>query len=655
MIRSGLFLLAVPLCAVAQQWSIRSGSVELRLAKNETTIVLDHLGPAGSAWNPKFARHADTGGLAGGRPLNEFRLVSAEPAGGSQLVTLKHASVPLVAELRYTAYGNTGVIGKRVSLINEGQRPLSVEALDLIAWQLPPAKYELTYLHGEWGHERQIATETLGFGAREFRSNSGRSSNGYSPWFVLHDTDTGVSYAAQLAWSGNWRMRFDAGARSDAGLRVAMGPLFDLNSAATLAPGERFDLPEIVFTTSTGDLDDITNQLHRYQREYVFPKNNPDRPLAVHFNSWYPYQGPLSAAELIRSADIVAKLGAETFVVDAGWYGSGNWDKQLGDWVVDRAKFPNGMEELSDHVRKLGMKFGMWVEIENAGIESNTAREHPGWFFQYDGRPLQQGTRYHLDFSKPEVRAWARSVMDRLVRDDHISWVKFDYNIDAGNEFDPGARPGRALASHIESYYRWLDELRAAYPDLVIENCSSGGLRFDLGILAHTHTTWLSDVVNPLASLQLGYGCTVEFAPEMCNHWMVGDTDKGEVRQPAPASWYDFLFRVPMNGQFGFSSRVVDWKPELLERARDNIDLYKRIRTVIAGADVYHLTPQPDHDDPKGWMAIQYTNAALGKTVLLAYRLKGGEPERTFRLRGIDREIKVSLPADFSAAVVEVP
>ncbi len=647
-IRSSVLLLVVVLPAAGQQWSLQSGSFEIRLAQKDGVVILDHAGLAGSAWDPKFERHPDTGGL-----LGEFLFVSAQPTSEHLLITLRHPRVPLVAELSYTAYGDTGVIGKRVSLVNKGERPLAVDTVDLIHWSLPPSRYELTYLYGPWGHERQVGTEMLGAGAREFRTETGRSSSDYSPWFALRDLDSGVRYGAQLAWSGNWRMRFERRASRDAGLAVSMAPLFDFNASATIAPGERLDLPEIVFSASTGDLDDLANQFHRYQRRYVFPKSDPNRPLQVQFNSWYPFQGPMTAAELIRSADVAADLGAETFVLDAGWYGSGQWDKQLGDWIADRTKFPHGLEELSEHVRRRGMKFGMWVEVENAGLESKTAREHPGWFFQYNGAPLETANRRHLDFSQPEVRAWTRAVLDRLVRDYHISWVKFDYNIEAGNRFDAGPRPGLTLASHIESYYRWLDELRAAYPDLTIENCASGGLRFDLGILAHTHTSWLSDVVNPLPSLQLAYGCTLEFAPEVCNHWMVGDMDNGTVRQPAPESWYDFMFRVPMNGQFGFSSRVVDWTPELRERARANIELYKRIRTVIAGADVYHLTPQPDHDYPQGWMAIQYTNAESHKTVLLAYRLKGGEPERTFHLRG-GGDVKVSLPAEYSAAVIEV-
>jgi alpha-galactosidase len=261
--------------------------------------------------------------------------------------------------------------------------------------------------------------------------------------------------------------------------------------------------------------------------------------------------------------------------------------------------------------------------------------------------------------------------MDRLMRECELDWVKIDYNIDIGDDFDGEA--GDALYRHIRAYYAWLDELRAAYPGLVVENCSSGGLRFDLGIIAHTHTTWLSDVVEPKPSLQLGYGCTVEFTPEVCNHWMVGDKDDGTVHREGPVGWWDFLFRVPMNGQYGISSKAFDWGPELKWRAAENVALYKSIREILVGADVYHLTPQPDRDDPRGWMALQYVAPDRSRSVVTAYRLGGGEPSRLFPLRGLDpakryavnldgkpavelqkHELTVTLDAEWRAAVIKL-
>jgi alpha-galactosidase len=368
----------------------------------------------------------------------------------------------------------------------------------------------------------------------------------------------------------------------------------------------------------------------------------------VQFNSWYPFPGKMTVADMKRCADVAAKLGAEVFVLDAGWFSGKNWSRELGDWTPNPEEYPHGIEELAQYVRTKGMKFGIWVEIENLGVDSKMFREHPDWCLTYNDKPLLVFERYHLNFARPEVRQWARSVIDRLARDYGIEWLKIDYNIDIGERFDPPGlmdRQGHALYDHLVNYYQWLDEVRAAYPKLVIENCSSGGTRFDLGIMAHTHTTWLSDEVRPLPSVGLGYGCTVEFIPEVCNHWMVGDKDDGEVSLSNRPGWWDFMFRVPMTGQFGLSSRVFDWNEDLLKKAADNIALYKHIRHVIMGADVYHLTAQPSLDDPRGWCAIQYVSPNKQQSLIMAYRLGSSDATQVLKLGGLDpvRSYRVSV------------
>jgi alpha-galactosidase len=153
--------------------------------------------------------------------------------------------------------------------------------------------------------------------------------------------------------------------------------------------------------------------------------------------------------------------------------------------------------------------------------------------------------------------------------------------------------------------------------------------------------------------VQLGYGCTVEFIPEVCNHWMVGDQDNGDVSLSNPSGWWDFMFRVPMNGQFGISSRVFTWNADLVRNAAANVALYKRLRQVIMGADVYHLTMQPSHDDPRDWSALQYVSPDRKNSVLLVYRLENGAATKVFQLRGLDpsRTYRLSVDGETAADV----
>jgi alpha-galactosidase len=651
-------LLTASTCEAADQsWTLKSGPVEYRLRQQADGVRLDYFGPSGlAAWTADDRRLAgyDVMGTVEGQAVlpEDLELISNKaqsprPGVDSVVLVYRHKRLPLRLEASYSAWSDTGTLTRRLTIANTGDKPLLIEFLPELSWRLPAGAYELTYLWGGWGQERQFASEKLGAGRRTLSSNRGRSTSQYSPWFALRNTTLGVTYMAQLAWSGNWQMHFEqqpgsASTRLDqTAMLVSLGSQNDFSGALTLPAKSERALPEVAFTATAGTLDDGANQLHRYQRQFVHPKVATNDPLLVQFNSWYPFPGKMTVDEMKRCADVAAELGAEVFVLDAGWYNQKDWSTELGDYEVDRVAYPNGLEELSKHVRSRGMKFGLWVEIENVGTESAMIRQHPDWLLAYNGKPVLKDARAMLNFAKPEVREWAHATVDRLVKDYDLEWMKIDYNIDVGDQFDPaatGQRRGTVLADHIASYYAWLDEVRRRHPKLVIENCSSGGLRFDLGILAHTHTNWLSDVVAPLPSVQLAWGCTMEFLPEMCNHWMVGEGegDGASVDNNAPPGWWDFLFRVPMNGQFGISSRVFDWSPSLRQRAAENVALYKRIRTVIQGSDVYHLTPSPSHQDPQGWMALQYVSGDRTRSVLMAYRLRGSKPERHWKLRGLD-------------------
>ncbi len=629
------------IACTAQTWTLRSGPVEYRLGVRDGAVLLDYFGPAGGpSWKP--GTRQDIAGTVDGHRIraSDLSLVSHESSGASDLtLRYRYAYAPLEIGVHYAAMGDTGVITRQIALSNTGTAPLHI-TMSSLALTLPPGAYELNYVHGHWSGERQLVTERAGPAQRTAEVRLGRSGDGSSPWFSLRNDDLGVRYMGQLAYSGNWDLRFarqTSAQQTDAGdFDVDLGMHFDTGGVLTLAAGQRFELPGAAMTATSGDMDDAANQLHRYQRRFVVPAQPANRPPLVQFNTWYAYGEKLHLPELKRAVDAAAEVGAEVFVVDSGWYSAQGWVRSLGDYEVDPAVFPGGIGEFSAYVHSKGMKFGLWTEIEDVGDQSNMFRQHADWCLGNHGKPVIEFSRCNLDFARPEVRRWARGVVDRMMKEAPLDWIKIDYNIRVGDEFDGSG--GDRLYRHLLAYYGWLDELRAAYPKLIVENCASGGMRFDLGIMAHTHATWLSDEVRPLPSLQLGYACTLEFMPEVCNHWMVGENDHADMNMSADPGWWDFLFRVPMNGQWGMSSRIADWSPQLRRRAADNVTLYKRLRGTIGGADVYHLTPEPDHDAPADWMAIEYVSPDRTRALIMAYRLGQSADWKTLRLRGLDPE-----------------
>ena len=272
-----------------QTWTLRSGPVLFRLVENGMHVVIDYFGPAGmegasTRVAPTYPRIPDLHftGSAGGERLDTSSLhltaahvVTVSPQVREVRLTLQHSSRPLVVEERYAAWGETGVITRQITVTNRGRSAIPVDVAP--AWLLPGGPYTLRYFYGEWGQERQLATEPLGVGVREFTQTHGRSTKGYVPWMSLRNERSGIEYIAELAWSANWQMRVERGpGENDIGvtdrpIAVQMGMRFDNGGPLTLAPGASFTFPRVALTAAAGDLDDAANQMHRYQRTYVSP------------------------------------------------------------------------------------------------------------------------------------------------------------------------------------------------------------------------------------------------------------------------------------------------------------------------------------------------------------------------------------------------
>ncbi|MDX9882500.1 MAG: alpha-galactosidase [Prolixibacteraceae bacterium] len=643
--------------AGAKSWLIRSGINEYRLFLKDSSVYFDNFTPKKSVDWPEqidsskdfLHLHYDFSITTETQTLTSkdfyfisHKIIDIQPDVQELVVMFRGKNNAILVEKHYKSFFKTGVITKNVRIKNIGTEELTIEKLPSLCWKMPKATYDLTYMQGGGGKERSLKTETLVPGDRLFQTTSGRSTNQFATWFFLQNKTTGISYAADLAYSGNWEMNFKIyqdTSQYDAGkLEVSIGLIFDNSEAAIIKPGESLQTPEVSFTSTSGNIDDATNQLHAYQRQYVFPK--PAFPMLVQFNSWYALGGNPKLEDIKKCVELAAEIGIEVFVMDAGWYNHQDWSREVGDWQVNENIFPKGLEELVDYVRGKGLKFGLWVEIENVGTDSKILKDHPDWVYTCNGSMVTDKRRTALNLNKPEVRQWMKSELNRLVKKYNLDWIKIDYNLSPGNCFDDEGltMKGTIHYNNVLIYYNILDELQAENPNLIIENCASGGRRFDTGIMQHTHASWVSDEVDPLPSLALGYGANTQFSSEICNQWMVGDKNRdGKIDTTCTPDWFNFLLRVPMNGQFGISSRVYEWTQSMIDQAADQIKMYKEhIRPVIMGSDTYHLTQQPDMKKPEGWMAIQYVSPDSKKSIVMTYRLQNSEPVFNLKVRGLN-------------------
>ena len=248
--------------------------------------------------------------------------------------------------------------------------------------------------------------------------------------------------------------------------------------------GDRFTTVPAAVGVSHG-FDSSMAELTRYRR-MIRRKNKDNESLAIIFNDYMNcLWGNPTAEKEYPLIDAAAEAGCEYFCIDAGWYSAGIWWDNVGEWQESRERFPEGMKKVTDYIRSKGLIPGVWLEIEVMGINCPKAKNVPDdWFFMRHGKKVYDRSRYQLDFRNPEVVAHADEVIDRLVRDYGVGYIKMDYNIEPGIGTEINAESvGDGLLQHERAYLSWLDRVFERYPDLIIENCSSGGMRIDYAML----------------------------------------------------------------------------------------------------------------------------------------------------------------------------
>jgi alpha-galactosidase len=303
------------------------------------------------------------------------------------------------------------------------------------------------------------------------------------------------------------------------------------------------------------------------------------------YNSWEATYFNLSFANQVELARKAAAIGVELFCVDDGWFGARRSDNAgLGDWVVSRDIFPEGLEPLVEEVHRLGMEFGLWVEPEMVNPDSDLYRQHPDWVLHFPGRERTEArNQLILDFGRPEVVEHIFAVLDDLVSRYAIAFFKWDMNRLAT---EPGSVAGQAIwRRHVEGVYQIMDRLRRRHPDLDIQSCSGGGGRVDLGILGRTDQVWVSDNTDAYDRIRIQEGFSLAYPARCMEAWVTHEHNHITRR----AASLGLRFDVAMRGALGIGSSLNELSEAELAEYASYIDFYKRIRHVIQEGQVYRL------------------------------------------------------------------
>ena len=459
-------------------------------------------------------------------------------------------------------------------------------------------KMELSVCHNSWQRELQWSKYTLPqLGLEQcqpkdyqhsskvigFTNVGNWSAKEYVPMGFLENTETGSAIFWQIEHNGSWHWEISD---QEGHLYLQLSGPSEIEShwCRVLKPGERFEsVPCAVGVCASSAengyscFDDAMGELTKYRRK-IRRRNADNERLAVIFNDYMNclWGDPTTEKEL-PLIDAAAEAGCEYYCIDAGWYADGFWWDWVGEWKESRRRFPNGLKEVTDHIRSKGMIPGVWLELEVMGIKCPMAQTvcDDTWFFTRHGEKVHDRSRYQLDFRNPKVIAHADEVIDRLVSEYGVGYIKMDYNIEPGIGTEQNAdSAGDGLLQHERAYLSWLDGIFKKYPKLIIENCSSGGLRMDYAMLSRYSIQSTSDQDDYRKYCTIAANSPSALCPEQSAVWSYPMTS-GDKEEVIFNMINAMLLRVHQSGHLG------NIEPERKALVKEALSVYRKIRSDI--------------------------------------------------------------------------
>jgi len=467
------------------------------------------------------------------------------------------------------------------------------------------------------------------------------------PIGIFENSQNRTVYAWQIETHGSWAWEIADRPGGQLYLQLS-GPTERENFwFKNLRPGEKFTSIPVAVVIQQGQAVEAFQTLNEYRRR-IRHFRAVDRELPVVFNDFMNclMADPTTEREL-PLIDRAAKLGAEYYVIDAGWYADGPWWDTVGEWQpVAERRFPHGLKEVLDHIVARGMKPGLWLELERMGKNCPLAKVWPEeCFFRRHGRRVMENHSYQLDFRHPVVRRHADDVVARLVAQLDVHYIKMDYNIEIGpgTEIDADSF-GDGLLQHQRAYLDWLDAILAKYPELLIENCSSGGLRNTYSMLSRLSLCSTTDNQNYLQNARISINCASSYCMEQAGVWVyplaAADEEEVAMNMVSALSWRPYL-----------SGQIQALSQEKLDLIRQGVELYQK--------DLRQVLPQAVPDWPLGLVDGHsawgvFALRTPGRIIVSVWRFEGGADQLEIplvHLPGTVTEVKrlypLTLPVEY--------
>ena len=580
------------------------------------------------------------GHRAGKSVSNYFALKSHKATSDSLSLDFEDKLAGLLLSIDYKL-DQYGILAVQSKVTNSADGDYNLE--HLLNWlPLPAQANEVLDFFGRWTKERQAQRHSINYGLSSREIFEGRSGHDYTITQIALNSATnfasGEAWSVGVAWSGNNIHHVEK--LVDGNQSIGAGEYL-LPGEIILKTGESYTTPKIIAAYSADGLDGITNKHYAHIRAR---QNHPKKARPLTLNMWEAVYFDHNFEKLSKIVEKAAEIGVERVVLDDGWFGARRDDRQgLGDWVVSKDVWPNGLKPLADLVNSKGMEFGLWFEGEMLQLDSDVYRAHPDWILQEPGRMPVFGRRQQVvDLTKPAAFQHVLEQVDAVLKSCNIAYIKWDHNRSISDPISDG-RP--AVHNQTIAIYNLFDELKRRNPGLEIESCSSGGGRVDLGMIEHADRFWTSDQNDPLERQQIQRWSAMVIPPELLGTH-VGPTHGHQTHRTA-----DISFRVcnALFGHAGIEWNILEASDQEIATLKSYINFYKANRATLHSGNIFRSDTVTGNAYLYGTISQDKTRAiytymqlqSIDDFVPTAARLGGLDPNRTYRV-SVVQEISAS-------------
>lgn len=542
----------------------------------------------------------------------------------------------LVLTLGYTVFPHLDAELRWTRVLNTGTGPARVRSAASLQADFPPGEFCLSTLDGAWIRENGLTRAPLVAGKREISSRRGLSSAAHVPFLLLDRPDTtetsGEAWACTLVYSGNHRCLAEQNPHGLTRIQLGIDPL---HFSWTLEAGQHLDLPEAVAVYSATGRDGTSTRLQSLVQQHLVrgPWKQKTRPLLA--NTWESFYFSFNAAKVLKAAKLAKDRGLELFVIDDGWFAGRNNDStSLGDWIPDTKKFPRGLKPVADKIKAMGLLFGLWVEPEMVSPTSQLALEHPDWILKGPSHePIPGRNQQVLDLCQKPVRDHLVAVLTELFSSTGLDYVKWDMNRNLNDLWSPSLGPERqGEMSHrwVLGLYDVLDRITRAFPQVLFENCASGGNRNDWGMLAYFQQAWISDNTDAAERPLIQHGASHYLPPSVWGAHVSASPNHQTLRRTS----IEDRFNAAAFGLLGFELDLASLTPAERTLVDRQVAWYKNLRETLQFG-TFHRLMSPGRDRSAACMTLSRdgTQAVVGYFGGLAR--PNALPQR-LKLRGLD-------------------